>query len=96
MVYQIIDIDVLRPASYERYLQRVEAIVRRHGGRYLVRGGRVQAATGGWVPGRLVVIEFDALEDLQGCYDSAEYREIAPLREESTRSRTVVVEGIAA
>jgi uncharacterized protein (DUF1330 family) len=95
MVYQIIDIDVLQPTIYGRYLDRVEAVVSRHGGRYLVRGGRVRSATGGWVPGRIVIIEFDDMESLQGCYASAEYREIALLREQSTRSRTVIVEGIA-
>jgi uncharacterized protein (DUF1330 family) len=44
----------------------------------------------------LLVIEFDSLEGLQTCFASEEYREIAPLRERSTRSRSIIVEGAAA
>ncbi len=94
-VYQIIDLEVREPGLYAEYTSRVRSIVEGHGGRYLVRGGSVRAATGGWEPGRLVVIEFDDLESLQSCYASAQYRRIASLRERSTRSKTVIVEGIA-
>jgi len=94
-IYQIIDLQVRDPDLYDQYVSRVRPIVEQHGGRYLVRGGQVRAATGGWAPGRLVVIEFDDLESLQDCYASTQYRKIAFLREQSTRSKTVIVEGIA-
>jgi uncharacterized protein (DUF1330 family) len=94
MVYQIIDLEVCHPQTYERYVRQVAEIVTKHGGRYLARGGKVLAATGGWQPGRLVVIEFDDMDKLEACYGSPEYRRIGPLREGSTRSKMVVVEGI--
>lgn len=95
MVYQILDIEVLQPETYARYVQQVAAVVRQHGGRYLVRGGKVLGIGGDWNPGRLVVIEFDSLENLQSCFGSDEYRQIAPLREQATRSKAVIVEGFS-
>ena len=94
MVYQIIDIEIHDTALYEEYVKRAGVIVRSHGGRYLVRGGKVHRASGGWTPGRIVVIAFDSPEALEGCYASPEYRQIAHLREQSTHSRAVVVEGM--
>jgi uncharacterized protein (DUF1330 family) len=94
MIYQIIDLEILDAVRYAEYVNRVSEIVRAHGGRYLVRGGKVHAASADWQPGRIVVIAFEDPEALQRCYASTEYRQIAPLREQSTRSKAVVVEGL--
>jgi uncharacterized protein (DUF1330 family) len=48
---------------------------------------------GGWDPERIVVIVFDSMETWEGCFKSAEYRKIAPLREKSAETRALVVEG---
>jgi len=95
-VYMIADLEVIDSEMYGQYMERVRPIVLSHGGRYLVRGGRVLPLAGDWRPERLLVIEFDSLEGLQTCFASEEYREIAPLRERSTRSRSIIVEGAAA
>jgi uncharacterized protein (DUF1330 family) len=94
-VLQILDLDIHNPALYAQYTAQVTAIVRRYNGRYLVRGGKVLSATGGWEPKRIVVIAFDSVEDLRECYASPEYQAIVHLRQQSSTSKTVVVEGIA-
>jgi uncharacterized protein (DUF1330 family) len=95
MVYQIIDLDIHNSALYAQYMAKVPEIVHRYGGRYLVRGGKVLSASGGWEPKRIVVIAFESVEALRDCYASPEYQAIVHLRMQSSTSQSIVVEGIA-
>ena len=83
-VYMIIEIEISNQELYSRYVEAVPEVVKTHGGRYLVRGGRVTPLSGDWNPERMIVIEFDALEQLQRCFSSPAYRQLAPLRQQST------------
>jgi uncharacterized protein (DUF1330 family) len=92
-VYQIIDLDVHNTELYARYTAQVAGLVRQYGGQYLARGGQVTPLSGHWQPGRIVILKFESLEQLQACYASPAYRAIAPLREQSAVSRSIVVDG---
>lgn len=92
-VYFIVEIEVTDPAPYAEYVARVPAIIKEHGGRYLVRGGTVTPLAGDWRPERMIVVEFDSLDQVRRCLGSPEYRALAPLREKSTVTRAIVVEG---
>ena len=93
-VYLIADIEVIEPDMYREYTEKAFPVVRGHGGRYVVRGGgQIVPLTGGWAPKRILVIEFDTMENLKACFSSPDYLRLAPLREQSTRSRSVIVEG---
>jgi anaerobic selenocysteine-containing dehydrogenase/uncharacterized protein (DUF1330 family) len=94
-VYTIMDIKVDDREVYSAYIEKVSSIVEKHGGRYLARGGKVTPIVGNWNPERIVLIEFPSAEMLAQCFSSEEYKEIAPLRERSTTSRAIVVEGCA-
>jgi uncharacterized protein (DUF1330 family) len=91
--YAIASIHVEDPEMMARYSVAVPEIVARHGGRYLVRGGAVEQVEGDWDPGRVVVLEFDSVEAASGMFASAEYQEIAGLRQDATRSNIVIVDG---
>ena len=91
--YLVADIEVIDSELYRRYTEQAQPVIYRYGGRYLVRGGRATPLSGDWRPERLLIIEFESLEKLRACFDSEAYRRIAPLRERSTRSRSLVVEG---
>ena len=92
-VYMIIEIQIKDGERYAEYVRRVPPVIERHGGRYLVRGGEVVPLSGNWKPERVIVIEFLSLAELRSCFGSAEYLELAPLREQSTVSRAILVEG---
>jgi N-acetylglutamate synthase len=92
-VYMIIEIQVNDPGPYAEYVRRVPAIVERYGGRYLARGGTVTPIFGDWHPQRLIVIEFPSLDHLQRWQSSPEYQALAPLRERSTITRAIAIEG---
>jgi uncharacterized protein (DUF1330 family) len=92
-VYAIIEITIHDPETYAKYVEAVRPIVERHGGRYLARGGEVTTIAGGWKPQRLILIGFESKEDYYRCFQSDEYRAVAPFRERATDSRVIVVEG---
>jgi uncharacterized protein (DUF1330 family) len=89
----IIEVAVKNRELYGQYVEQVRAIVEQHGGRYLVRGGNVTPLSGNWNPERIILIEFETMQQLQGCFQSPEYLALAPLREQSTSGRSIVVEG---
>jgi len=93
-VYLIVDIEVHDPVAYEQYKAGVPPLVRKHGGEYLVRGGAVRVFEGDWNPARLVLLRFPTMEAAEAFIDDPEYQPLKALRQQSTRSKMVVVEGI--
>jgi uncharacterized protein (DUF1330 family) len=94
-VYLIVEIAVKDRDLYSQYVEKVPALIEKHGGRYLARGEKVKPLMGDWNPERIILIEFDSIEQIHGCFHSKEYLEIAPLREQSTVSKSIIVEGYA-
>ncbi len=91
--YFIVNLDVKDPEKYERYRAEVPALVEKHGGRYLVRGGELHAIEGDLGLKRLVVLEFPSSEAARRFYGSPEYAPLLRLRQESAASDIVLVEG---
>src|SRR6266480_1237375 len=93
--YVIAEIEITDPAAYEEYRRQVPAVVGRYGGKYTVRGGKVEPLEGGWSPKRLAVLEFPTLEEALKWYRSPEYAPLIKLRQKASRGRMVLVEGTA-
>ena len=91
--YVIGEVDVMDPAAYEDYRKQVGAVVTKYGGRFIARGGRVEALEGGWSPKRLVLLEFPSMEQALKWYRSPEYAPLIKLRQKASRGRLVAIEG---
>jgi len=95
-VYLVAQSTVLDADAYGTYLQRVAPIVRRHGGRFLVRGGKVTPMAGEeWNPQRIIIIEFPSEDHVRRWFASPEYQEIVPYRKQGAKVQAVLVEGLA-
>ena len=82
------------PVAYKKYTDLVPAIIAKHGGRVLARGGRYQIMEGPDTFHRSVVIEFPSLEQGLACFTSDEYNEAAAHRRGGAGEvETVIVEG---
>ena len=92
--YFIVDNEVTDSAGFEEYRKQVAVTVEKYGGRFLVRGGQIQALEGDWRPERIVVTEFPSIEQARRWYDSEEYRPLKALRSRSARGSVVLVEGV--
>ncbi len=91
--YLIVEVEVTDPAAYEKYRAIAPAILERHGGRIIVRGGRMESVEGGWSPERLVVAEFPSFDQAQAFYHSPEYQRAVRLRLAAAKCKGVLIEG---
>jgi len=91
--YVIGDIEVTDSAAYEEYRRRVLATITRYGGRFLVRGGRLEALEGDWTVKRMVLLEFPSYEQAAAWYRSPEYAPLIALRQKASRGRLLLVDG---
>ena len=91
--YVIGEIEVTDPVAYEEYRKQVLAVVTQYGGKFLVRGGKIDPKEGGWNPKRVVVLEFPSLAQAQKWYDSPEYAPLITLRQKDSKGKLILVEG---
>ena len=68
--YVIVDIEITDPAGYEEDKKLAPASIAAYGGKYLVRGGKVEIAEGNWTPNRFVVLEFESVTRAKQWLDS--------------------------
>ena len=92
--YVIYQGEVFDPERYEEYKQLVAPNIAAAGGRYLVRGGQVEALEGDLPGGRTVVVEFPTMQAAKDWYWGEEYTAIRKVRENAARAILYVVEGI--
>ncbi len=92
--YVIVEIDVQDPEGYEEYKAPAAATVIASGGRYLVRGGKTEVLEGDWQPKRIVVLQFDSVEQARAWYNSEEYQPLKAVRQRTTNTRMILVEGV--
>ena len=93
--YVIATVRVEDAEAYEPYRQRAQEIIARHGGRYLVRGGRVDVREGALERDRVIVLEFPTMEQARGFYDSDDYQAILSIRQANAEAHLFLVEGVA-
>ncbi len=92
--YLVANIDVKNHEGYEAYRKAAEHLVKKYGGHYLVRGGKVDELEGEMKAGRLVILEFPSLADAERFYRSPEYRDVIKLRQQNaTTHMLLLVEG---
>ena len=91
--YVIGEIEVTDPQAYEDYRKQVLAVVTKYGGRFIVRGAKVETLEGDWAPKRFVALEFPSLEQARKWYASPEYAPLVALRQKASRGKLILVEG---
>jgi uncharacterized protein (DUF1330 family) len=92
--YVIGEVEINDPESYKEYARLVPATIAQYGGKYLVRGGTVEAKEGGWTPKRVVVLEFPSLEQARKWYHSPEYAPVLAIRLKAASAKLILVEGL--
>ena len=93
--YLIAEAKVGDAAAYETYKALAQAAIAQFGGRYLVRGGAAEILEGKWgnVP-RLVIVEFDSVEQAKCFYHSPEYQAARQARLNAAEMNMLVVAGV--
>ena len=92
--YAIFEEQILDPSRLEEYKSLSGPSVTKYGGRYLARGGATTSLEGDWNPQRVVVLEFDTVEQAKAWYDSPEYQAARRAREGAMLMKALVIEGV--
>ena len=92
--YVIVDIHVTDPIRYEDYKQLAAPTVELYGGKYMARGGKTETLEGDWSPTRLVILQFESVEQAKNWLNSPEYSGPRNIRHETAKSNMIVVEGL--
>ena len=91
--YVVVQVVVEDPVRYEDYKSMVPPSLVPYGGRFIVRGGNVETLEGDWEPKRLVMVEFPSVEKAKQWWASAEYKDAKALRQATSKTQMIVVEG---
>lgn len=93
--YLIVQIKITCEEGWPEYRKRASELFAKHGGRYLVRGGQVEALEGQYDGQRLVVFEFPSMEAIRTVWNSDDYIPVKKLREGAGEVTVWAVPGIA-
>ena len=93
--YMLVDLNVHDAAGFQDYRNRVPALIAKHGGEYLVRGGDFEVIEGDWTPHRLVMFRFPNRAAIRAFFDDPDYAELLALRTRTSTSVVVAMDGVA-
>lgn len=79
--YTVTEQEVLDPAAVAAYLSPVQAAVKAAGAHLLNTTGKVVGIMGAAPPKRVIINEWDNLEQAQAFYNSKAFKDLAPLRD---------------
>ena len=93
--YIVAEVKASHPEALAHYRELSTAAVAQYGGRFLVRGGTAEILEGKWTPPqRMVIVEFDSVEQARRFYDSPEYRAAREARKDAAEMQMLVISGV--
>ena len=92
--YIIVRITVTDPERYPDYTAETPALIAKHGGRFVVRGGALSTLEGPDEARRMVVIEFPSRAAAEAFYNDPAYEPVRAIRWEAADSELIIVDGI--
>lgn len=93
IAYIVATVSINDPETYKKYTARTPALVAKHGGKFIARGGDVDTLEGEVFNDRMVIIEFPSKQALQNWYNDPEYQEALLIRQSASLGRVLAVEG---
>ncbi|MCL1812958.1 MAG: DUF1330 domain-containing protein [Treponema sp.] len=89
--YFIANIRIYKPDEFDKYLEKVDLVLKKFNGKYLCVDSNPERIEGKWDYSRLVLLEFQDKKSLKEWYNSKEYQEILKLRLSSAECDTIIV-----
>jgi uncharacterized protein (DUF1330 family) len=75
------------------YLERIDATLAPHGGRFIVHGGQLDVREGA-DPGVMIILEFPDRAQATRWYESDAYQKILSLRTNNSMSTVLLIDGV--
>ncbi len=93
--YAVLMVRVDNPDTYKEYTSRTPPIVKKYGGKFLVRGGEVDTIEGELFNDRLVILEFPSKQAIHDMFSDPEYQAAAEYRKISSQARILAIDGVS-
>jgi uncharacterized protein (DUF1330 family) len=78
----------------DAYRGKVGPTIARHGGKFVVRGGKHEVKEGTWQPTRLAIIEFPSRAAAEAWYSDLEYVPLTKMRQSAGKGHLLIVDGV--
>jgi len=92
--YLIARITVRDPARFSDFTAKAPALIARHGGKFIVRGGDPATLEGPEENRRIVVIAFPDRAAAEAFYADPDHQALCAIRWEAAESEHIVVDGV--
>ena len=92
--YAILDLEVFNKEKFQEYQNIAPDIIKKYGGKIVVRGGESIIQEGEWIPKRIVIVEFPSYKIAQDWSNSEEYKKAIELRKKGAKTNAIIVEGV--
>jgi uncharacterized protein (DUF1330 family) len=93
--YFVAEVEISDPAGFQPYAERFQATLVPFGGRLVSFGASIVPVEGiDATSARAAIVVFPSVAAARDWYASPRYREIAPIRQRSARTRAFYVEGL--
>jgi len=90
--YWIVRVDITDPEQYKAYIAANAEPLKKHGARFLVRGGKFENPEG-TSRTRNAVIEFPTYQAALDCWSSPDYQRAIDLRTSVSTADLIIIEG---
>lgn len=93
--YLVIDVNITRLAGFMKYVEQVQPLIKKHGGRYLVEGEKPVVVMD-WrkTPERIVVLEFPSRDAAQAFLAERGETGLGEMWSQTTKSRILLLDGV--
>jgi uncharacterized protein (DUF1330 family) len=92
--YLLARVEITDWDRYKEYVNETPGAVKKYGGRFIVRGGKVETLEGAEEKRRLVLIEFPSFEKAKEFYYSPEYQKAKKLRAGAAVGQFLAIDGV--
>lgn len=92
--YIIVEVDITDAAGYRAYSMLAVPSIQHFGGKILAASDTIETLEGDWHPKRVVILEFESIEQAKRWYHSEEYTPLKEMRFKATNSRGGLVPGL--
>jgi len=96
MAYLVVTIKkILDQKKFDEYAEKVRPILQNYSGRWVAIEPEHLVKAGAWPYLRTVIVEFPSIKHAEHWYDSPEYGEIIPLRQQAIDANIVMLRSLS-
>ena len=92
--YVIAQLKITNSENYKEYVEKVNPIVKKFGGEFLVRAGEFQIFDGETNFPRIIILKFPSYERALEWYNSEEYKPIKQIRLDNAEGTNIIIKGL--